>query len=181
MAFMLEAVMQRKKRLGAAAMSAVILLALATVATGQRALAEPAGCAGPEGYGPWVSTQASFSQRVGLNTCADKFQLGARVEFSPTSAFNASHIRGCSMHVGLVSETEPSWKFPEITRDCTAAARLGVPFSMNTATTWHIPSQPEDIGARFHITGYINIQTGVYYGTYPYASRYGFEHCLRAC
>lgn len=156
-------------------------MALVVLTPAQSAHAEPAGCAGPAGYGPWRPTQANFSQRVGLNTCADPYQLGARVEFSANSAFRRQNVRGCTVHFGLVSETEPSWKWSEITRDCTTAVRLSASWSMNTDAVWHIPREPRYLGARFHVTGYINIQANSYYGTYPYASRWQFSHCLAVC
>lgn len=127
-------------------------LALSVAGPAGPAMAEPSGCAGPAGYGKWRATQANFSQRVGLNRCADPF-----------------------------SETERTWVFREITRDCTAAAQQQGYFSMNTPTTWSIPRQPAYLGARFHVTGYINIQANAPYGTYPYASRYPFDQCLQTC
>jgi hypothetical protein len=167
-------------RIHLAALMSAVLLALLAVTSTRPALAEPAGCAGPEGYGPWRQTQANFSQRVGLNTCADRYQLGARVEFSPTPAFNRHNVRGCMAHFGLVSESN-SWTFSEITRDCTSAAQLGLLRSMNTATVWNLPRSPAYLGVRFHVTAYINIQANSYYGTYPYASRWSFSHCLISC
>jgi hypothetical protein len=155
----------------------VLVAGLVSGVTAQPASAEPAGCAGPEGYGPWKATQANFSQRVGLNTCADPFQLGARIEFSPGSGFAYNHVQGCAVHWRLIMDSPDHIEFPEIVRSCTNALQTASFRSMNTATTWKIPSQY--FYPRLHVNGYINIQAvSGYYNTWAYRSPYFFSHCL---
>jgi hypothetical protein len=131
------------------------------------AQAQPAGCAGPNGYGAWVTTNATFKQRVGINLCASPEQIGARIGFSPLSNYLASHVVGCRVYIVMSADT-----FHEShtqTMDCTGAAKLGRPWEMNTPAAFLRYAT-----GVYHFTGWVNLQTSVHYDTYPYASRISF-------
>ena len=153
-----------------------VVLVVTMLVPSRTAVAEPAGCAGPNGYGPWVHTNAGFSQRVGLNVCENRATLGVRVGFKPDRGFTGSHVVACTIHFGVYDE-DAKVSLGEQTRDCTAAARLSNSWEMNSlgvfSPIWSV--------RRYHITGYINIRTATYYNTYPYASRYRFCWNAREC
>ena len=55
--------------------------------------------------------------------------------------------------------------------NCTAQARLGKVWELDTTTEWFLQNGLND----WHMTGWVNIQTGIHYETYPQASRCEFR------
>lgn len=120
------------------------------------------------GQSKFVPTQASFSQAVTSYNCGPTpnggWNTDAGMNFFAEPGFNKSHVRGCRAHMVLVKDDEGP--LGDLDVDCTYYAQHYDSWSIRSAGGWVVTRT-----GRYHFTGWINIQAGSYYNTFPYAAR----------
>lgn len=146
----------------------LVSLALTTVTTGRADAASGCQFLGGSGF---VDTQASFSQAVTSYDCGPTtnggWNVDAAMSFIAGDGFRADHIRGCRAHIVLVSDDRGP--LGDLDVPCTRQAQTQSAWSVRSAGGWVI-TRP----GHYHFTGWINIQAGSPYNTFPHAARTNF-------
>jgi hypothetical protein len=135
------------------------------------AFADPPSCAPGSTKvkeGPAVhATNAGFTQKLTAFRCPspNRQRFWGRVHVSPDAGFQPSHVIACTAHIGIAYDDGHDSN--DETYDCLAAIRTGSPFEVAViGWDFFLP------GNNLHMTGYVNIRTGVgEKNTYAYASR----------
>jgi hypothetical protein len=127
----------------------------ATAATGRTTAPVASGCFVYQ-RGEINNTNAGFSQQLILFACSDNQIFHGVMHIHPNPGYTASHVVGCSMHIGLIDETTHVNRGDQTT-SCLTQARSGKIWELDNVG-WSIAGHSADA---YQMSGWVNIQTHV--------------------